>query len=59
MKLVLMYSALSCNLQKFHSMTPVTDSGFHAGFNIVQYLATTAYEQMCVKYEVSYFGTYF
>jgi len=35
-------------------MTSVTDSIFHAGFNIVSYLATTTYEQMYVKSEVSY-----
>lgn len=39
-------------------MTSVTDSGFHAGFNTVSYLATTAGEQMWVKPQVSY-ETYF
>jgi hypothetical protein len=38
-------------------LTSVTDSGCHAGFNIVSYLASTAYEQMCVKSEVSYFDS--
>ena len=52
-----MCSALNYNLQKFYSTTFGTDSRYHAGFNIVSYLATTAYEQTCVKSEVSYFDT--